>query len=94
MDFLLYDFITAWYKETVTGYQNAEKLMALDDILKAAGIAAEHTALYQAWQKHLYAGLHSNHVMEHMACPVYEPAFLHVDDVKAYASDSASTLLV
>jgi len=94
VDFLLYDFITTWYKETVEGYHNAEKLIAPKAILKAADISEEHIELYKAWQNHLYAGLHSNHVMEHMACPVYEPAFLHVDDVKAYASDSASTLLV
>lgn len=94
VDFLLYDFITTWYKETVEGYHNAEKLIAPEAILKAADISEEHIELYKAWQNHLYAGLHSNHVMEHMACPVYEPAFLHVDDVKAYAADSASTLLV
>lgn len=94
VDFLLYDFITTWYKETIEGYQNAEKHIALDAILKAAGIRMDHIALYKAWQNHLYGRLHENRVMEHMACPVYEPVFLHVDNVKTYASSSVSTLFV
>ncbi|WP_314826034.1 class I SAM-dependent methyltransferase [Selenomonas noxia] len=94
VDFLLYDFITSWYKEVIEGYRNAEKHIALDTILKAVDIRMEHTTLYHAWQNHLYAGMNSNRVMEHMACPVYEPAFLHVDDVKEYATSSTSTLLL
>ena len=94
VDFLLYDFITAWYKEVIEGYRNAEKHIALDTILKAVDIRMEHTTLYHVWQNHLYGKLHENRTIEHMACFVYEPAFLHVDNVKTYAVSLSNTLRV